>query len=121
MAFAKALKKDFAPFLQFAVPFTLKIASVVPASQMPSVGSDSLTVDTSKEDEDDLDEWGDVPDTYDQAGAMHALATFAVECPGNMGQWVEEGMKLGLEGMRNKGKGMKTVRSHYLSSNSSLK
>lgn len=108
MSFAKAIKEDFIPFLPFAVPHTLKLASYVPERFAHGRTSSSLTEDVPDADEE-LDDWGDIPDLYDKAGAMTALATFGSECGKGMAGWVGEGMRLAMDGLKSPSRGVKSV------------
>ncbi|KAI9637514.1 armadillo-type protein [Dioszegia hungarica] len=108
MSFAKAIKSDFAPFLPFAVPHALKLASYNPARFAPRQQASSLTEDTP-DVEEELDDWGDIPDLYDKAGAMTALATFGSECGKAMVGWVGEGMGLGVQGLGSPSRGVRSA------------
>lgn len=108
MSFAKAMKKDFTPFLPFAIPHTLRLASYLPDRFAPRTASSSLTEEVP-DLEEEMDDWGDIPDLYDKAGAMTALATFGSECGKGMATWVGDGMRLGVAGLKSPSRGVKTV------------
>lgn len=109
MSFAKAIKTDFTPFLPLAIPHTLKIASYLPTRFSPNGKLGHSLVEDESNSEEELDEWGDIPDLYDKAGAMTALAVFGSECGKGMKGWVEVGMGLGVEGLKSPSRGVRTV------------
>lgn len=113
MSFAKAIKANFSPFLAFAIPHALKLASYSPArfanrDRSSVSGGQSLTEDENHEIEE-LDEWGDIPDLYDKAGAMNALAVFGSECGKGMEKWMSEVLRLGMEGLGSPSRGVRSV------------
>lgn len=112
-SFAKAIQNDFLPFLPVAVPHTLKLASYTPprftANKGRINGQGRSLTEEEADAEEELDDWGDIPDLYDKAGAMMALARFGSECGKGMEPWVREGMVLGVEGLTSPSRGVRSV------------
>lgn len=93
---AKVTGSAFTPMIPVTIPFILRLAT---ASTGTTRQAQSLTQD-DPEDELEFDEYGDLPFDNDRSAALMALGTIAMRVPDRMGEYVQQGMAMGLEGTK---------------------